>query len=50
MKGCTAYAEMRHRFNQSRDTDATCDLSDNSVVVCPADAANVIKQMAGPAA
>jgi hypothetical protein len=30
MKGCTANAEMRHRFNQSGDADATCDLSDNS--------------------
>ena len=29
MKGCTADAEVRHRFNQSGDADATCDLSDN---------------------
>jgi len=27
MKGCTANAEVRHRFNQSGDADATCDLS-----------------------
>ena len=29
MKGCAANAEVRHRFNQSGDADATCDLSDN---------------------
>jgi len=30
MKGCTANAEVRHRFNQSGDANATGDLSDNS--------------------
>ena len=30
MKGRTANAEVRHRFNQSGDADATGDLSDNS--------------------
>ena len=30
MKGGTANAEMRHRFDQSGDADATGDLSDNS--------------------
>ena len=29
MKGCTANAEVRHRFDQSGDADATCDLRDN---------------------
>jgi hypothetical protein len=29
MKGCTANAEVRHRFNQSGDADAACDLSHN---------------------
>jgi hypothetical protein len=29
MKGCTANAEVRHRFDQSGDADATRDLSDN---------------------
>jgi hypothetical protein len=30
MKGCTANTEVRHRFDQSGDADATGDLSDNS--------------------
>jgi len=30
MKGRTANAEVRHRFNQSGDADATGDLSHNS--------------------
>ena len=30
MKGCTANAEVRHRFNQSGDADTTRDLRDNS--------------------
>ena len=30
MKGCPANAEVRQRFDQSGDADATGDLSDNS--------------------
>ena len=45
MKGCTANAEVLHRFDQSRDADATRDLRNDPGPLCHF--SNYIRREAG---